>query len=78
MFTKAIHFDMKAMIPRADFALELLNILAEQGVNAILLEFEDKFPFETTPAMHHKSAWSKDEFRKFAAHAQKCGIEIIP
>ena len=78
MFTKAIHLDMKAMIPRADFALELLNILAEQGVNAILLEFEDKFPFETTPAMHHKSAWSKDEFRAFAAHAKKCGIEIIP
>ena len=78
MEIKAVHFDMKAMIPTADYALTLVDELAEQGINALLVEFEDKFPFEVTQGIHHPCAWSKEEFRKFADKCKERQIELIP
>ena len=78
MNIKALHFDMKAVIPKLDHALELIDIFAEQGFNTIILEFEDKFPFEATRGFHHPAAWSKDDFRRLAQHCKKCNVEIVP
>lgn len=41
---RILHFDMKAMISRAHFMLELLPEISAMGYNALLVEFEDKFP----------------------------------
>ena len=78
MEIKAVHFDMKSMIPTADYALTLVDELAEQGFNAILVEFEDKFPFDATAGLHHPCAWTKEEFRRFGAHCKEKNVELIP
>lgn len=78
MKIKAVHFDMKSMIPTAEYALTLVDELAEQGINAVLVEFEDKFPFDVTKGIHHPCAWSKDEFRAFGARCKERNIELIP
>lgn len=78
MEVKAVHLDMKSMIPTADYALTLIDELAEQGINALLVEFEDKFPFEVTQGIHHSSAWTKDEFKRFGARCKEKNVELIP
>ena len=78
MEIKAIHFDMKSMIPTAEYALTLVDELAEVGINAVLVEFEDKFPFDATRGTHHPCAWTKDEFRAFAKRCKERNIELIP
>ncbi|MBO5793006.1 MAG: family 20 glycosylhydrolase, partial [Lentisphaeria bacterium] len=78
MEIKAVHFDMKSMIPTAEYALTLVDEIAELGINALLVEFEDKFPFDVTEGIHHPCAWTKDEFRAFAKRCKERNIELIP
>ena len=78
MEIKSVHFDMKAMCPTAEYSLTLVDELAEQGINALVVEFEDKFPFEVTRGIHHPEAWTKDEFRRFAARCKERNVEIVP
>lgn len=75
---RILHFDMKAMIPQADFMLKLLPEIAAMGYNALLVEFEDKFPYQTLPEIVHPDAWSREDFAKFRDTAAKCGISIVP
>ena len=78
MEIKALHFDLKSMNPTAEYALILIDEFAELGINAIVLEFEDKFPFTATAGTHHHCCWSKEEFRAFAARCREKNIELIP
>jgi len=73
-----LHFDMKGLVPKAEFMYSLVPGLAAMGVSHLLVEFEDKFPFESFPAMIHPEAWTKDEFRKFQTICNDNKIEIIP
>ena len=75
---RILHFDMKAMIPKADFMLKLLPEIAKMGYNALLVEFEDKFPYESIPEIVHPDAWNREEFTLFRDTAKKCGISIVP
>lgn len=75
---RILHFDMKAMIPRAHFMLDLLPEISAMGYNALLVEFEDKFPYQTLPEIVHPDAWNREEFSKFRDTAAKCGISIVP
>ena len=78
MDIKALHFDMKSMIPTGKYALTLVDEVAELGINTLLVEFEDKFPFDVTKGTHHPAAWTKDEFRTFAGRCREKNIEIVP
>ena len=78
MDIKALHFDMKSMIPTAEYALTLVDEIAELGINALLVEFEDKFPFDVTEGIHHPAAWTKDEFRAFAERCKEKNVELVP
>lgn len=75
---RILHFDMKALIPRADFMIRLLPEIASMNYNAILLELEDKFPYRSMPEIVHPDAWSRTEFAAFREAAAANGIEIIP
>ncbi len=75
---RVIHFDMKSMIPAAEYALALAGEIAELGYTHILMEFEDKFPFEAFPAVAHPAAWSKEDFRRFNGKCRSLGLSVIP
>lgn len=78
MEIKAAHLDMKSMIPTADYGLTVIDELAEQGFNAIVVEFEDKFPFDVTQGLHHPCAWTKEEFRRFGIRCKEKNIKLVP
>lgn len=78
MDIKAFHFDMKGMIPKADFMLKLLPEFSRMGYNAILVEFEDKFPYQQLQEIIHPDAWSREEFIRFRNLCGELKMEIIP
>ena len=78
MNVRCIHLDMKSMFPKADYLLKELEQLAEMGYTHILLEFEDRFPFEAYPDFVRKSAYTKAEFRSVAEKCRQLGIGVIP
>ena len=69
---------MKSLFPKAEYLLSLLERFAEMGYTHILLEFEDKFPFDAYPDSTHPAAYSKAEFRAVAAQCRTLGIGVIP
>lgn len=75
---RALHFDMKGMIPRAEFMIKLLPEIAAMRYNALLVEFEDKFPYRSLPEIVHPDAWSRDGFAAFRDAARANGLEIVP
>ena len=73
-----LHLDMKSLFPKADYLLSLLERFAEMGYTHVLLEFEDKFPFDAFPDSTHPAAYSKAEFRSVAEKCRALGLGVIP
>lgn len=78
MKIRAIHFDMKAMIPNSECMLSFVEKLASLGINYLLIEFEDQFPFASYPFAAHKDAYTKETFRVLNRKCRELGIGIIP
>ena len=71
---RTMHIDLKGLCPQADFAHKLMDDLQSFGYNYILMEFEDKFPFECCPEIVHPGAYTKAELAKF----ERPGLSVIP
>nr|XP_046232548.1 hexosaminidase D [Scatophagus argus]XP_046232549.1 hexosaminidase D [Scatophagus argus] len=78
---KLVHLDLKGAPPRVEYLHKLIELFSELGVNGLLVEYEDMFPYEgelkllqatTHPAYSHEEVLSVQEF------AKSKGIEVIP
>ena len=78
MKIRCIHLDMKSMFPRIDFFLGMLKDISDMGYTHVLIELEDKFPYEKYPDAVSKTAYSKDDFRRVAAACRELGLSVIP
>jgi len=74
-----VHLDLKGVVFKAGYIPELMRDLAAQGINAVLVEYEDVFPFQGIDIAFDKdSTWSRKTLKRFHEEAAKNGIEIIP
>jgi hypothetical protein len=78
MATRGIHFDMKGMPPTPDRLLQLLDLCAGLRINAVLMEWEDTFPWRTYPEMKSPTAYTPQFISAFLKRAKENGIEVIP
>jgi len=65
-------------MPRKDYLLRWVRRLPELGVNTVLIEYEDKFPYERHPFLRDASAFTPDELRAFLAAARDAGVRPVP
>ncbi len=75
---RGIHLDLKGLPPAPDRLLELLDIMAAAGINCVLVEWEDMYPWKKYPELRNRTAYSEETVEKFFAKAEKLSIEIIP
>ena len=75
---RGVHIDLKLHPPRFDWLVNWLDQLAAWKLNAIVIEYEDKFPYQRLGGIAHKTAWSRDQAKEFDARASHLGIEVIP
>ncbi len=74
-----IHLDFKGVMFRPDYIPQLLTDLAGQGINTVLVEYEDIFPFDGWDIAADSSvSWSESTLQDFLKAADKNGIEVIP
>ena len=71
---RSMHIDLKGLAPKAEYAWKLMDDLQSFGYNHILMEFEDKFPYECCPEIVHQGAYTKAELAKF----ERKGLSVIP
>ena len=80
-----VHLDLKGMNFKPAYIPQLMADLASQGVNAVLVEYEDIFPFRSSPAagnldiaLDRSVVWSRATLSRFLAEAKRNRIEVIP
>ncbi|MCL2647251.1 MAG: family 20 glycosylhydrolase [Phycisphaerales bacterium] len=74
----AIHLDLKGVPPTPRRLIELLPIFAAAGYNAILVEWEDMFPWAVDPRFRNATAYTPQEVARFHQAAHEHNLEIIP
>lgn len=60
------------------FAEKFLEWLAAMKFNTLVVEIDDRFPYERHPDIAHPQALTKEQWRDFIAKARKLGFEVIP
>ena len=75
----AIHVDLKGLLFRPAYFEPLMQDLAGQGINTVLVEYEDIFPFKGLDITYARGdRWSPATLSRFLAAAKQNGIEVIP
>ncbi len=75
---RGIHLDLKGLPPTPERLPELLEIMAAVGINCVLVEWEDAYPWKKYPEMQSCTAYSEKTVDRFFAKAEKLSIEVIP
>jgi hypothetical protein len=73
-----IHLDLKYQMPKKSYLLSWLKRLPQLGINTLLVEYEDKFPFSKYPFLRADGAFTPAELKKFLSTARAAGLRVIP
>uniref|UniRef100_A0A673ATC9 beta-N-acetylhexosaminidase n=1 Tax=Sphaeramia orbicularis TaxID=375764 RepID=A0A673ATC9_9TELE len=78
---KLVHLDLKGAPPRVEYLHKLIDLFSQLGVNGLLVEYEDMFPYEgelkLLQATTH-SSYSREEVLSLQEAAKSKGMEVIP
>ncbi|MCC6683167.1 MAG: family 20 glycosylhydrolase [Phycisphaeraceae bacterium] len=74
----AVHLDLKGLPPTPARLLELLDVFVVAGFNAVLVEWEDAFPWSFDRRMRSLTAYTPATVCEFVKRAESLGIELIP
>lgn len=73
-----IHIDLKYQMPNKQYLHHWLKEIAGLGIDTLLLEYEDKFPFKKYPFLRNAEAFTDSELKAFLATARGAGLRVIP
>jgi len=73
-----IHLDLKYLMPRKSYLSEWVRRLPQFGINTLLLEYEDRFPFGKYRFLRSSEGFTEEELRAFLAAARGAGLRVIP
>jgi len=74
----AVHLDLKGVPPTSRRLIELLPVFAAAGYNAIVVEWEDMFPWTVDKRFRNATAYTPEEVARFHQVAAENKLEIIP
>lgn len=75
---RGMHFDLKGAMPTVEYINQCVKLLGRYKINTILMEYEDKFPYEKYPQIKAPGALTVEELDTIMNTARDCGIEVIP
>ena len=74
-----VHLDLKGAPPKLSYLKEIFPIIVKAGANAILVEYEDTFPYDGQIAnISSLNPLSKKDVEKLLQLAKNHGLEVIP
>ena len=72
-----IHLDLKGMIPSQSRLLEWLQWLRDCGFRGVVLEYEDRLPWQTWPGTF-RPGYELDAWNEIWRHCDRLGLEVMP
>ncbi|KAM9210787.1 hexosaminidase D [Dugong dugon] len=76
---RVVHLDLKGAPPKVSYLSEIFPLFHALGANALLIEYEDMFPYEGhLKLLRAKHAYSPSEIREILYLARQNELEVIP
>ncbi|XP_078414632.1 hexosaminidase D-like [Cetorhinus maximus] len=76
---RIVHLDLKGAAPKLSYLQQIFPLLASTGVNGILMEYEDAFPYhDGLEILKSNYAYSSADIDKIQQLAENNNLEIIP
>ncbi|XP_034563284.1 hexosaminidase D [Notolabrus celidotus] len=78
---KLVHLDLKGAPPRVGYLHQLIEFFSQLGVDGLLVEYEDMFPYGGELKLLQSSAqpvYSREEVLSMQEFAKSKGMEVIP
>ncbi|XP_045155359.1 hexosaminidase D isoform X1 [Echinops telfairi] len=76
---RVVHLDLKGAPPKVSYLSEVFPLFRALGANALLMEYEDMFPYEgRLKLLRAQHAYSPSEVRAILHLARQHGLEVIP
>lgn len=78
---KLVHLDLKGAPPRVEYLHKLIELFSQLGVDGLLVEYEDMFPYEGELRLLQATvqpAYSREEVLYMQEFAKSKGMEVIP
>lgn len=75
---RGIHLDLKGGMAPVSYWQEAIRLLAGMKINAVLIEYEDKFPFTSHPDIVGPGAFTRAELDALLTTARDHFVEVIP
>lgn len=70
--------DLKGLPPTFERLLDLVKVFAACRYNAVVVEWEDQFPWTVDDAFRSPTCYTPTQVEQFHAAAAEAGLEIIP
>jgi len=75
---RGYHIDLKTLPLSVDYTQRLIDELAACKINAVLIEYEDKFPYRNNSEFVAESAFTLGQINALNAYCKARCVEIIP
>lgn len=75
---RCVHLDLKGTPPTPQRLIRLLEIFAAARYNAVLVEWEDTFPWTVDRRFRSETAYSPETVKQFVKTSESLGMEVIP
>ncbi|XP_041829252.1 hexosaminidase D [Melanotaenia boesemani] len=78
---KLVHLDLKGAPPRVEYLHKLIELFSQLGVDGLLMEYEDMFPYKGELQLlqaTEQPAYSREEVLSMQEFARSKGMEVIP
>ena len=76
---RGVHIDCKTQMMRFDYILDIFNDLARWGYNTVLIEYQDRFPFDgELGILTAPEAFTRGQITLLHEKAAELGLSIIP
>ncbi len=77
---RAVHLDLRSncLMPTFEAMIATIEELARFKVNAVVIEWEDKFPYQSHPEIASPAAFTPQQVREIIAAAHAHHVQVIP
>lgn len=72
------YLEFRNFYPSFDHVLLYMNKMAQNHINTLIVELEDKRPFPTMPFLHNENGFTQAQLQRLKETAENLFIELIP
>ena len=75
---RGIHLDLKGAPLPIDTLIAEIEQMAAWGINLLLIEYEDAFPYTFDPAIQAQTAYSQADIGRIVRTCKSLSVEVVP